>query len=294
MLKTKKIIREKLSPIYPPTEIESLSRLILEHVTGFNRLQMHLNQTEALPEPKIMQITKILNRLLTNEPIQYILGETEFYGLKFTVTPDVLIPRAETEELVDWIITEEKEHCKSLLDIGTGSGCIPIAIDKNSDIGKVDGWDISEQALQIARGNANRNDSKVVFSYQDIFTPTGIDELSKWDVIVSNPPYVLREESELMERNVVDFEPHVALFVPDHDPLIFYRAIARFATVHLQLHGSLYFEINEAMGEETAKLLEGFGFDEIHTRKDLQGKARMVRGRRKCENWKIAPFGPWE
>ncbi len=223
---------------------------------------------------------EILNRLLTNEPIQYILGETEFYGLKFTVTPDVLIPRAETEELVDWIISEEKAHCKSLLDIGSGSGCIPIAIDKNTNIDQVDGWDISEQALQIARSNATRNDSRVVFSHQDIFAPTGVSELSKWDVIVSNPPYVLMEESDLMERNVVDFEPHLALFVPDHDPLIFYRAIARFAAVHLQLHGSLYFEINEAMGGQTTKLLKEFGFDEILTRKDLQGKVRMVRGRR--------------
>ena len=135
-------------------------------------------------------------------------------------------------------------------------------------------------ALQIARSNAIRNDSKVKFFYQDIFAPTGITELSKWDVIVSNPPYVLMEESDLMERNVVDFEPHLALFVPDHDPLIFYRAIARFAAVHLQLHGSLYLEINEAMGEETAKLLREFCFDEILTRKDLQGKVRMVRGRR--------------
>lgn len=280
MLKTKKIIREKLSFLYPPSEVEGLTRLILEHVTGFNRLQMHLNQTEPLPESKIMQITEILNRLLTNEPIQYILGETEFYGLKFTVTPDVLIPRAETEELVDWIISEETTYCKSLLDIGTGSGCIPIAIDKNSDIGKVDGWDISEQALQIARSNAIRNDSKVVFSHQDIFAPTGMTDLSQWDVIVSNPPYVLMEESGLMERNVVDFEPHVALFVPDHDPLIFYRAIARFAAVHLLLHGSLYFEINEAMGEQTTKLLEESGFQDIQIRRDLQGKSRMIKARK--------------
>jgi len=280
MLKTKKIIREKLSPLYPPSEVESLTRLILEHVTGFNRLQMHLNQTEPLPEPKIMQITEILNRLLRNEPIQYILGETEFYGLKFTVTPDVLIPRAETEELVDWIILEEKAHCKSLLDIGTGSGCIPISIDKNTNIDDVDGWDISEQALQIARSNAIRNDSKVKFFYQDIFAPTGITEHSQWDVIVSNPPYVLMEESDLMERNVVDFEPHVALFVPDHDPLIFYRAIARFAAAHLQLHGSLYFEINEAMGEQIAKLLREFGFQDIQIRRDLQGKSRMIKARK--------------
>jgi len=280
MLQTKKMIREKLSPFYPPAEADSLTRLILEHVTGFSRLQLHLHQSDRLPEPKIMQITEIVNRLLLHEPIQYILGETEFYGLKFSVSPDVLIPRAETEELVDWIISEEKDTCESLLDIGTGSGCIPIAIDKHRSIKRIEGWDISEEALNIARQNAIRNDSKVLFSKQDIFDTTLIPATSKWDVIVSNPPYVLLEESALMQQNVVGFEPHLALFVPDHDPLIFYRAIVQFATVHLQHHGSLYFEINERMGDQTAELLRENGFNDILTRKDLQGKERMIRGQR--------------
>jgi len=280
MLKTKNTIREKLSPIYSPEEVESLSRLILEHATGLSRLQLHLSQSDPLPEPKIMQINQILNRLLTHEPIQYILGETEFYGLKFNVAPGVLIPRAETEELADWIIREEQERCLSLLDIGTGSGCIPISIDKNSRMERIEGWDISAEALEIARSNAVRNNSNVQFSLQDIFNPTGIAELSKWDVIVSNPPYVLMEEASLMEQNVVDFEPHLALFVPDNDPLLFYRAIAQFAASHLQLHGSLYFEINEKMGEVTEKLLREYGFNDILTRKDLQGKTRMIRARK--------------
>lgn len=274
------MIREKLSPFYPPEEADSLTRLILEQVTGFSRLQLHLHQTDRLPEPKIMQITEIVNRLLLHEPIQYILGETEFYGLKFSVSPDVLIPRAETEELVDWIISEEKDTCESLLDIGTGSGCIPIAIDKHARIDIVEGWDISEEALKIARQNAEKNDSSVSFSLQDIFDTVHIPSTSKWDVIVSNPPYVLTEESALMQQNVVGFEPHLALFVPDHDPLIFYRAIAQFATVHLQPHGSLYFEINERMGEQTTELLRENGFSDILTRKDLQGKVRMIRARR--------------
>ena len=277
---SKKLIRQKLSSIYPSEEVESLARLILEHVTGLNRLQMHLNQKEVLPESKIMQIMEILNRLLNHEPIQYILGETDFYGLKFSVSPDVLIPRAETEELVDWIISGEKDSCQSLLDIGTGSGCIPIAIGKHTVIQRIEGWDISEEALNIARQNAIRNDSKALFSMQDIFDTSLIPATSKWDVIVSNPPYVLLEESALMQQNVVGFEPHLALFVPDHDPLIFYRAIARFATVHLQPQGSLYFEINERMGEKTAELLRENGFHDILTRKDLQGKERMIRGQR--------------
>ncbi len=227
-----------------------------------------------------MQIGEILNRLIAYEPIQYILGETEFFGLKFNVSPGVLIPRAETEELVDWIISEEKGHCSSLLDIGTGSGCIPISIDRNMLLDRVEGWDISEDALKIAERNASRNDSKVHFSQQDIFHPTGITKHTKWDVIVSNPPYVLMEESDLMEKNVVDFEPHVALFVPDNDPLIFYRTIAQFAAAHLHHHGSLYLEINEKMGEATGKLLESYGFEEIHTRKDLQGKERMIKAKK--------------
>ena len=280
MINSKNTIREKLSPIYAPEEAESLSRLILEHVTGFSRLQLHLHQSDRLPEPKIMQIGEILNRLATHEPIQYILGEADFYGLKFSVTPAVLIPRAETEELVDWIISEEKETCKSLLDIGTGSGCIPIAIDRHATIGKIEGWDISAEALEIARQNAMRNDSRVQFSLQDIFDTSSLPESAKWDVIVSNPPYVLTEESALMEQNVVGFEPHLALFVPDNDPLLFYRTIARFAAAHLQPHGMLYFEINERMGERTSELLREQGFSEILTRKDLQGKERMIRAKR--------------
>ena len=280
MLKTKKIIREKLAPLYSPSETESLIGLILEHVTGYNRLQMHLNQTEPIPEPKIMQIMEIVNRLLAHEPIQYILGETEFYGLKFTVSPGALIPRAETEELVEWIVRREGITARSLLDIGTGSGCIPISIDKNSSLELVEGWDISEDALKLARQNATRNSSKVEFSLQNIFEPTGIATSAKWDVIVSNPPYVLMEESALMEKNVVDYEPHLALFVPDHDPLIFYRTIAEFAAVHLHLHGNLYFEINEAQGSQVVELLTAQGFCDIITRKDLQGKPRMIRARK--------------
>jgi release factor glutamine methyltransferase len=280
MLKTKNIIRERLSPLYSPPEVESLAIIILEHVTGLNRLQLHLHQTDHLQKSKIMQIGDIINRLLTHEPIQYILGETEFYGLKYSVSPDALIPRAETEELVDWIIRDEKDRCNSLLDIGTGSGCIPISIDRNTNMNLIEGWDISDKALKLARLNAQKNNSKVQFSHQNILDTSNIPISAKWEVIVSNPPYVLMEESALMEKNVVDFEPHVALFVPDHDPLIFYRTIAQFAAHHLQPHGSLYFEINEKQGENIAMLLTGYGFTEILTRKDLQGKDRMVRARR--------------
>ena len=280
MIATKKIIKEKLVPQYGSAEADSLTRLILEHVTDLSVLQMHLFPPEPLPESKIVQIMEIVNRLLLHEPIQYILGETEFFGLKFYTSPGVLIPRPETEELVDWIIAYEKDRCQSLLDIGTGSGCITISINKNTGIDRIDGWDISETALKIARKNALRNDSKVIFSCQDILNPAGVADNDKWDVIVSNPPYVLQEEAILMGKNVVDFEPHLALFVPDEDPLLFYRAIAKFAAIHLETHGSLYFEINEKMGEPLVQLLREYGFQEILTRKDLQGKDRMMRARR--------------
>lgn len=277
MFKAKKTIRETLAPLYPPEEVESLTRFILGHVTGFSRMQMHLNQYHELSDTKIMQIGEILNRLLAHEPIQYIVGESDFYGLKFSVTPDVLIPRPETEELVDWIVNEETDRCKTLLDIGTGSGCIPVAIDLHTKMDNIEGWDISEKAINLARTNAGKNGSKARFSVQNILDTNEIPEFSKWDVIVSNPPYVLREESLLMGKNVVDHEPHIALFVPDDDPLIFYRAIIKFAKIHLTNHGRLYFEINEKLGAQSEKLLENEGFTDILLKKDLQGKDRMIR-----------------
>lgn len=277
MFKAKKIIQEKLTPFYPPKEVESLTRFILEHVTGFTRLQMHLNQDHELSDAKIMQIGEILNRLANHEPIQYILGEADFYGFKLAVTPDVLIPRPETEELVDWIIREEKDHCKRLLDIGTGSGCIPISIALHTSMERIEGWDISEKALKLAGMNAETNRSDVHFQKVDILNPDPVTVQGHWDVIVSNPPYVLTEESVQMEKNVVAFEPHLALFVPDHDPLIFFRAIAGFAVNHLHPGGRLYFEINEKLAQQTARLLDENGFSHILVRRDLQGKERMVR-----------------
>jgi release factor glutamine methyltransferase len=280
MYKAKKIIREKLAPIYPPEEVESLSRFILEHVTGFSRMQMHLNQSHELSDTKIMQIGEILNRLLAHEPIQYIIGEADFFGLKLNVTPDVLIPRSETEELVDWILHDEKNRCRTLLDIGTGSGCIPISLDLNMDMERIEGWDISVEAIHLARYNAQRNGSKAMFSVRNILDTERIDDPEKWEVIVSNPPYVLNEESVLMEKNVVNYEPHTALFVPDQDPLIFYRFITRFAKISLHPLGRLYFEINEKLGAQVVNLLTEEGFNHIQLRKDLQGKDRMVKASR--------------
>ncbi|MCE1198604.1 MAG: peptide chain release factor N(5)-glutamine methyltransferase [Marinilabiliales bacterium] len=264
--------------MYGKEEAESIARMILEKVTGYSRLQMHLHQTEPLPDSKIMEIEEIMRRLSMHEPIQYVLGETYFMGFRMIVSPAVLIPRQETEELVQWIVEEEKSSCQRLLDMGTGSGCIPIAVDLLSAIPWVEGWDISEEALSIARKNGEINGSAARFARQDILQTKNVDPEVKWDVIVSNPPYVLQEESLEMERHVLDFEPHLALFVPNEDPLLFYRAIVAFAGRHLSPDGRLYCEINESKAVQVAQLFREAGFKEIQTRLDLQGKHRMIRG----------------
>jgi release factor glutamine methyltransferase len=277
MQDAKKMIREKLQSLYPPEEIESFISMIFSYVLGFTRLEMHLRQTAKIPEAKLIQIAEIVNRLAEYEPIQYVLGETEFFGLKFKVSPAVLIPRPETEELVDWILKDKQEHFSSFLDVGTGSGCIPVAIAKSSQFVNVEGWDISEEALLVARKNAKINNVPVVFFRFDIFKWHEIPVGKKWDIIASNPPYVMYKEKELMNKNVTDFEPHLALFVPDKDPLIFYREIIGFASKHLNRGGHLYFEINEKLGLEVSLLLQSASFTDIVLRKDINGKDRMVR-----------------
>lgn len=277
MQAAKQLITEKLQPIYPPHEVESITLLILEHVLGLSRLEIRLRHCEKIPAAKLTQIEEIVNRLIRMEPIQYVLGETEFYGLKIKVNPAVLIPRPETEELVDWVIREKPARSSSLLDIGTGSGCIPISIAKNSNYNHVEGWDISGEALAVARENAEANKARVDFFQRDILQWHNICSLPSWDTIVSNPPYVTCQEKRRMENNVLDHEPHLALFVPDNDPLVFYRAILEFAGDHLARGGQLFFEINEGLGEEMVQLIQSYGFLNIILRKDINGKDRMVK-----------------
>lgn len=277
MQAAKKIILDHLTLYYSKQEIESISKLIFEKVLGLSRLQVHMNQRETISAANLAQIKEITDRLIRFEPIQYILGETEFYGSILKVNRAVLIPRPETEELVDWIIHDYKDLTPSILDIGTGSGCIPISLVKNLPGASAEGWDISPDALVVAKENAKINNVETDFLYADILNLVYPSQIEKYDIIVSNPPYVTTSEQSLMLKNVTDFEPSVALFVPDADPLVFYRSIADLATHHLKRGGNIYFEINERYGNEVAKLLSSKGFFKILLKKDINGKDRMIK-----------------
>ncbi|HEY6913583.1 MAG TPA: peptide chain release factor N(5)-glutamine methyltransferase [Paludibacter sp.] len=272
-------IKSELQGLYPETEIKSFSYLILEKLTGFTRTEILINKNTLFSVEQHNVIESFIEKLKKFVPIQYILGETEFYGLTFNVNESVLIPRPETEELVDWIRNENDRNGNlQLLDIGTGSGCIAISLKHEFPKATVDAFDISETALETAQSNANRNRLEVNFSKVDILNTPDFDK--KWDIIVSNPPYVLENEKSQIHPNVLENEPHVALFVPDNDPLLFYREIALFAQKYLKDNGKLYFEINREYGQATVDLLSALGFQEIELRKDISGNDRMVRGKK--------------
>jgi len=271
----KVFFRSKLKGIYPSEEIDSFFYLLLEAWLGYSRLDLALKSNSTIPSEVQKKIEDAIQRLEQEEPIQYIIGSTEFYGLNFKVTPSTLIPRPETEELVDWII-KEHDNCKTLLDIGTGSGCIAIAIGKNLPNARVSGLDISEETLEIARGNALDNRTKVDFRKMDIIETTSLP--GTYDLIVSNPPYVRETEKAQMKDNVLKYEPARALFVSDDDPLLFYRHIAELSKTALKDRGWLLFEINEYLGEEMISLLKGSGFENIELKKDFRGKDRFIQG----------------
>ncbi|MCW3805121.1 peptide chain release factor N(5)-glutamine methyltransferase [Plebeiibacterium marinum] len=268
--------QEALSDIYPAEEIRNFVFFIMEYLLGYSKVDMLMKGEEELSAGTLGFCQDALGKLRQHVPIQYILGETEFYGLRFKVSNSVLIPRPETEELVHWIIEEANAEPLSVLDIGTGTGCIPITLKKNILGAQVEGWDISDEALLMAKENAELNQVKVAFYKQDALNIPEIDQ--QFDVIVSNPPYVLNKEKVLMKQNVLDNEPHLALFVPDAEPLLFYKSISAFAIKNLKPGGKLYFEINEAYGKETVEMMEHLGFKNVELRKDLFDKYRMVRG----------------
>lgn len=265
-----------LNDLYPKEEIDSFFYILIEHFFNLKRIDYSLKpQTEIDPA----KFNNVIELLLKETPIQYITGETEFYGLKFKVNKDVLIPRQETEELVDWIISDvtsrNSEKPLSILDIGTGSGCIPISLAKNIPRAKVSSIDISEKALEVAKINAQVNEINISFIQQDILTSTTLDQ--HFDVIVSNPPYVRELEKEEIKKNVLDYEPHLALFVKDTNPLLFYNKIADLALENLSPNGLLFFEINQYLGNETVDLLKQKGFSKVELRKDLFGNNRMIK-----------------
>ncbi len=280
-------IRQTLSTCYPASEASALARLILEKRFGISLTEIYMGKDKQfLPEQR-NELEDILQRLLRNEPVQYVLGEADFCGETFSVGPGVLIPRPETEELVAWIgETMPATPCK-VLDVGTGSGCIAISLAKRFPQSDVTAWDVSELALAIARANNQRLGTNVSFLRRDVleeakaYEPTDrrSDE-GTFDVIVSNPPYVTCSERKEMEANVLDWEPGLALFVPDDDPLLFYRAIARLAQRLLRPGGRLFFEINRAYGTATVNLLQEMNYQAVELRKDLSGNDRMVSAQR--------------
>lgn len=269
-------IKKELAGIYPETEIDAFTSVILQHIKSYSRTQILLARYEQLSESERQRVDEITSRLKKHEPIQYILGETEFYGLTFRCRPGVLIPRPETEELVDWILKESGNSEISILDIGTGTGCIPVSLKKNLPEATVLGCDISEICLALATENANLNGLDVSFFKLDILQYETTKALPVFDLLVSNPPYVRNSEKALMETNVLGFEPELALFVADDDPLLFYRAIVRFADDHLKAGGEMYWEINEALAFDCIQLLTGAGYQNVKLRKDIHDKDRMI------------------
>jgi release factor glutamine methyltransferase len=267
---------EKLEAIYGKQEAQSLAFLLLENLFSLSRTEI-LSNKKVSEENKKTLLEEYLKRLSLHEPLQYILGQTEFYGHTFEVNPSVLIPRPETEEMVQLIITENKESIlDSILDIGTGSGCIAISLQKGFPGTKVYAMDISSQALTIAKRNAELNRADIFFIEKNILSTE--TEIPSTNIVVSNPPYVMNSEKKMMRENVIDHEPSLALFVDDNDPLVFYKAITLKAKQFLFPKGKLYFEINEQFGEETANLLIQAGFKDVKIVKDLNGKDRIVNG----------------
>lgn len=275
----KQAFEEGLQDLYPSEEIQSFFVLLSEFLLNYSRLDTVLNQSEILSEETITTYGDALKRLQNQEPIQYIIGATEFFSMPLKVNSATLIPRPETEELVQWVLDFAHEtdiQVDSLLDIGTGSGCIAIALAKHVPEARVSALDISEEAIKVATENAKQNDVAVNFMHTDILSVTTLP--ASYACIVSNPPYVRNKEKKQMAPNVLENEPASALYVSDEDPLLFYRKIAQLAKGHLINGGQLFFEINEYLSKEMIALLTSEGYSDVEVRKDMYGKDRMLRG----------------
>ena len=271
---------KELSPFYDAYEAESFFYLILEDKHKLRQIDLALNHELTFSDSDFVVWDSLLAQLKKEVPIQYLLGKTNFYGLDFEVNENVLIPRPETEELVEWIINEnskaEKSKTIKILDIGTGSGCIAISLAKNIPNARVYAMDVSKKAIETAKRNAINNKTDVTFILQDVLNAEVLK--CNFDIIVSNPPYVRNLEKEEIKKNVLDYEPHLALFVEDNDALIFYRKIAELAQNNLLEDGQLYFEINQYLGDEMKDLLEKMNFKSIELRKDIYDNDRMIKG----------------
>ena len=270
---------EALKSVHDVNEIESFFFILIEYLHNLKRIDLALNPDFEISDEEVLKWEAIISDLKTEKPIQYSIGETWFYDSKFYVNEHTLIPRPETEELVDWIIKTHKSKDKidklAVLDIGTGTGCIPISLKKNIPQAEVFAIDVSEEALKIAHKNAETNRVVVNFILQNILETEDLNQ--NFDVIVSNPPYVRNLEKQEIKKNVLEFEPHLALFVEDTDALLFYRKIAQLALKNLTANGLLFFEINQYLGKETVELLETLGFKNVELKKDIYGNDRMIK-----------------
>ena len=269
-----------------PYEAKAIALLLMEKVCGMTTTDVLTGQDGTAPTPQEMMALNMAEQVANGMPVQYALGEADFCGMTFRVAPGVLIPRPETEELVDWIVKDSQPSTVNYqlstvnyLDIGTGSGCIAIALAKRMKEAAVSAWDISPTALHIAQENAARNNVQVTFSQVDVLAPIDWEHIhsNSFDCIVSNPPYICEEEAQEMERHVLEHEPHLALFVPNDDPLLFYRRIGVLGLELLRQNRALYFEINRRFGQETVAMLEALGYLHVELRQDCFGNDRMIK-----------------
>lgn len=283
-------MRAQLRPLYEPREAAVIAAAVIKHITGLDNTGRLIHKKILFTPAQEQMFYTITKALLRQKPLQYILHEAPFYGMDLYVDENVLIPRPETEELVDWIIKEvniqvpaprdQGSNFKvqySIIDIGTGSGCIPIALKKHLPAAAVHAIDISEKALAVAKKNAEAQETTIQFHVLDILDEDLWRQLPVFDVVVSNPPYITKKEMAAMHNNVLLHEPHTALFVPDEKPLLFYEAIAAFGLQHLNNNGCLFFEINEVYGREIIEMLASNSYQNIELKKDMQGKDRMIK-----------------
>ncbi len=271
-------LRNALNQLYDPREVESMTRVIMEDVLKWRPVDIVMRDSDQLPDFFPSRLDEIIARLQRHEPLQYILGKARFHGHNFTVTPAVLIPRPETEQLVDMIIDQNTGSDLDVLDIGTGSGCIAISLARALKFAQVTATDVSTSALAVAQHNAQALGTRVRFVEHNILTSRA--PIEAWDIIVSNPPYITMSEKNSMDRNVLDYEPAGALFVPDADPMLYYRAIAAYASQALKNGGRLYLEINRAMASLTTSTLHQAGLSNIQLYNDFNGNNRFVTATR--------------
>ncbi|HEX3025474.1 MAG TPA: peptide chain release factor N(5)-glutamine methyltransferase [Chitinophagaceae bacterium] len=269
----------RLNELYDNREAANIADMVTEHITGYQKTNRIIHKNVLLNTQQLLQLKKCTEDLLQHKPVQYVLQEAWFYGMKFFVNESVLIPRPETEELIDWIsqeINNKNIIAETVLDIGSGSGCIPIALKKKNTGITISSIDISKEALVVARKNATDLGVEINFLEIDFLDESKWDILSAFDLIVSNPPYIKQSESKDMRKNVLDFEPHIALFVADSDPLIFYKKIASFGKKHLKENGKIFAEINENSGEDLINLFANENYS-VELKKDIHGKFRMLK-----------------